>query len=107
MIQPSREWLLKMAELEDKHDCISVGGLYAELGFPVNGDGVLRLRSNCHPEANGRRPVVGDVGWTLTIPLEGGGDLELKVGKKGRDLLFGMMIADCTDSDEPEPTEVL
>jgi hypothetical protein len=66
MIQPSREWLLKMAELEDKHDCISVGGLYAELGFPVNGDGVLRLR-----------------------------------------LLFGMMIADCTDSDEPEPTEVL
>lgn len=63
----------------------------------------MRLRSSCHPEANGRLPESGDTVWTLTIPLESGEKLYLEMGKKGRDTLFGMMIADCHDSNEEEP----
>ena len=63
----------------------------------------MKLISSCHPEANGRKPQVGDVAWTLRLTLENGEPLELHVGNKGRDTLFGMMIADCQDSGEPEP----
>jgi len=63
----------------------------------------MKLRSSCHPEAAGRKPQSGDTAWTLRIPLESGETLELEVGQKGRDLLFGMMIADCHDSKESEP----
>lgn len=63
------------------------------------------LIGRCHPEANGGKPKFGDVAWTLQIPLQHGETLILKLGKKGRDLLFGMLIADCQDSGEPEPHE--
>ena len=61
------------------------------------------LRSDDHPEANGRSVQPGDVAWTLRIPLEDGDTLFLKLGKKSRDNIFGMMIADCHDSGEDEP----
>lgn len=63
----------------------------------------MELRSKDHPEANGRQPQFGDVAWTLKIPLEDGTTLLLKLGKKSRDMIFGMMIADCHDSGEGEP----
>lgn len=65
--------------------------------------GMLEFRTKDHPEANGRKPVEGDVAWTARIPLENGEELVLRMGKQGRDLLFGMLIADCHDSGELEP----
>ncbi len=56
------------------------------------------------PEANGRKPVRGDERWTVTLPLEDGSELILRMGRTSRDTIFGMMIADCHDSGEPEPT---
>lgn len=61
------------------------------------------LRTRCHPEANGRAPLSGETAWTATLPLEDGTSVVIRMGKEGRDLLFGMLIADCHDSDEPEP----
>jgi hypothetical protein len=63
----------------------------------------IHYKTSCHPEANGAKPKVGDVEWTIHMPLENGDTLYVHMGKKGRDLLFGMMIADCQDSNEPEP----
>lgn len=56
-----------------------------------------------HPEANGGKPKFGDVAWTVRLPLQHGETLILKLGKKGRDLLFGMLIADSQDNQEHEP----
>ena len=64
----------------------------------------MKLRTKCDPEANGRQPQSGDVRFTMTLPLESGEELTVQMGKEGRDLLFGMLIADCHDSNEPEPT---
>lgn len=61
------------------------------------------LRSDCHPEANGRKPKFGEVAFKLRLRLENGEPLELELGKKGRDIIFGMLIADCHDSGEDEP----
>lgn len=61
------------------------------------------LKTKCDPEANGRKPKFGDVRFTCTLPLEDGTELVLQMGRKGRDLLFGMLIADCQDSGEEEP----
>jgi hypothetical protein len=55
------------------------------------------LLSSDHPEANGRKAVAGEQQWILTIPLEGGDELKLKLGKKGRDTIYGMMIAEESD----------
>lgn len=60
-------------------------------------------KAACDPEANGNRPQPGDVRFTIQIRLEHGEFLQVTMGKKGRDLLFGMLIADCHDSNEPEP----
>jgi hypothetical protein len=64
---------------------------------------MIQLRAKGHPEADGRKPLYGDVAWTVTVPLEGGETLVLQLGKSDRDMLFGMMIADCSDSGEDEP----
>lgn len=61
------------------------------------------FRTGCDPEASGRKPQPGDVRFTVTLPLENGEFLKVTMGKKGRDLLFGMLIADCHDSGEGEP----
>jgi hypothetical protein len=64
----------------------------------------LMFRTKCHPEANGRQPQYGDVAWTVELPLEDGRILAVEMGKKGRDLIFGMLISDCHDAGEEEPT---
>lgn len=61
------------------------------------------LKTNCDPEANGRVPEDGDERWIITVPLESGESLTIQMGKKGRDNLFGMLIADCNYHDESEP----
>lgn len=63
----------------------------------------MKLRTDCHPEANGRKPQYGDTAWKIRIKLEDSRTLEIDMGKKGRDLLFGMLIADCADHGEREP----
>lgn len=45
----------------------------------------IYLRSDCHPEANGRKPEYGDTQWTLDLALEDGRRLFLNVGQKGHD----------------------
>jgi len=54
----------------------------------------MELRTIDHPEANGRQVQPGDVAWEIKLPLENGEDLIVHLGKKSRDLLYGMMIAE-------------
>lgn len=63
------------------------------------------LKAIDDPEANGRAPQPGDTRWTIRIPLEDGTTLIVHMGEKSRKTLFGMMIADCCDSGEPEPVD--
>lgn len=58
----------------------------------------MKLRTTCDPEANGRQPQPDDVRYTLTFPLENGEELVVQMGKKGRDLLLGMLICEEEDS---------
>ncbi len=57
----------------------------------------MLLRTKDHPEANDRRPLHGEEQWIVTIPLEDGTTLTLKMGKKSRDTIYGMMIAEDTE----------
>jgi hypothetical protein len=66
----------------------------------------MDLRTECHPEANGRQPQAGDTLWTIHLPLEGGETLNVGMGKKGRDIIFGMLIADFSENGEAEPESV-
>jgi hypothetical protein len=52
----------------------------------------LYLKTDCHPEAKGRKPKAGEHGWTLNMMLEDGRMLYLQIGKVGRDN-FRMMLA--------------
>jgi hypothetical protein len=63
----------------------------------------MRLRTKDDPEANGRQPRYGDERWTINMPLENGEILYIEMGRKSRDVIFGMLIADCVDSGEKEP----
>lgn len=63
----------------------------------------LHFKTRCHPEANGRLAQGDDLAWSPYFPLENGDVLHLHMGQRGRDIMFGMMIADCADSGEPEP----
>ena len=64
----------------------------------------IKLRTNCDPESNGRTPQRGDERWTIHMPLDNGDVVYIQMGRKGRDLLFGMLIAEIHDSGEQEPT---
>lgn len=66
-------------------------------------DSAMHLRTRDDPEANGKRPQHGDERWTVELPLESGETLHLQMGRKSRDLLFGMLVADCVESGESEP----
>lgn len=65
----------------------------------------VELKALGHPEAKGRKPKPGEEQeqWTITIPLENEEVLVLKLGKKDRDLIFGMLVADCVEHNEEEP----
>ena len=64
----------------------------------------MTLTTRDHPEADGKHANYGDQQWVVTLPLEDDDLLTLRLGRKGRDLLFGMLIADCSDNNEQEPT---
>lgn len=51
----------------------------------------LAFRTKCHPEANGRKPKVGEQQWTFTFDLEGGQKLIILSGKEGRDAFKSML----------------
>ena len=63
----------------------------------------MELKTRDHPEADGRKAQADEVAWIVNLPLEGEESLLLKISKKSRDMLFGMMIADCHDHNEEEP----
>ena len=57
----------------------------------------VMLRTKDHPEANGRTPLAGERGYTLTFPLESGASLILKVGAETFERfsdMIGRMIID-------------
>ena len=61
---------------------------------------ILKYRAIDHPEASSRHPEPGDLGWTLSVPLENGQDyLELQIGEKGREAIRKML--DQEDKDFP------
>lgn len=66
----------------------------------------MELRAIDDPEANGRQPRFDELRWTVQIPLESGETLLLHMGRKSRDMLFGMLIADCAASGEEEPEPI-
>lgn len=63
----------------------------------------LVLRTVDHPEANGRKPVNGDVEYQLRFPLEDGRELVVKFGKDGYDnltqIVTSMMIGEPSYGD--------
>lgn len=60
---------------------------------------IVNLRSQCHPEANGRTPISGEQQWSLSVPLENGDDyLELHVGRRGFEALK-LMLDKMSDDD--------
>lgn len=68
-----------------------------------------RLKTDCHPEASGRRPEHGEMQWTMTFTLQDGSRLELMTGKKGRDAMLSMLAQeeadDRMDTGTHEPSE--
>ncbi len=52
----------------------------------------LHLRTEDHPEANGRKPRVGEQAYGLRFPLEDGRELVLSVGQSGFDTLTNLLF---------------
>lgn len=65
----------------------------------------MTVKCKDDPEANGRSPRRDDQRWVVHLPLEDGSTLTVMMGRKSRDTLFGMLIADTMDSDEKEPSD--
>src|SRR5947209_20616996 len=57
----------------------------------------VQVRSNDHPEANGRHPKAGEQQWIFTVPLETQVRLVLRMGRKGRDALREMILREELD----------
>jgi hypothetical protein len=54
---------------------------------------IITLRTRCHPEANGRKPIAGETQWAMIFPLESGEILQIKMGKEGFETI-GQFILD-------------
>ncbi len=69
------------------------------------------FRSDCHPQANGRQPVSGDVGEEVFLTLESGQKLRLFMGKKGfanfASVILERMADDAMREDADEPGEAV
>jgi hypothetical protein len=66
----------------------------------------IELRCKDDPEANGRKPQIGEQRYTLTFPLENGTSLQLHMGKEGMNTFtafVGQMMID--DSAPPEASQ--
>lgn len=94
---------LPAAEEYDGDDLIIVEEIVERWMAKVGAGQDLDLRTLDDPEANGREPEQGDVRFVLHLPLENGSTLTIRMGRQGRDTLFGMLIAECHDSGEKEP----
>lgn len=56
-----------------------------------------------HPEANGRKPRSGDVGYTIEFPMEDGSITKIRFGREGFMALSDMVINNlAADAQEPE-----
>lgn len=58
----------------------------------------LHLRSEDHPEANGRIPVAGDHAYGLRFTLEDGRELVLSIGEQGFQTLTNLLFDMLTDA---------
>lgn len=57
----------------------------------------LIFTTQCHPEANGRQPEIGDTQWLPTFTLEDGRVLQIRMGRQGYEAfrkIFLQMDAD-------------
>lgn len=50
-----------------------------------------------HPEANGRKPIEGEQGFSLKFPLENGDLLIVKMGKVGWDTVGQFILDEAID----------
>jgi hypothetical protein len=64
---------------------------------------ILTYRCKDDPEANGRKPVIGEQRYTLTFPLENGDELQVYAGKETMNnfesFIAEMMVDDATDAE--------
>lgn len=71
----------------------------------------LRLRTQDHPEVNGRKPVKGDAVYEARFPLEDGRELVLQMGEEGfrqtTDLLLDMVTGADSHNDGTTNVPVL
>lgn len=58
----------------------------------------LIIRTNCHPEANGRKARIGDVGYELRFPMEDGRELVVKFGTAGYEVLSQLLLDMMTEA---------
>lgn len=54
---------------------------------------IRKFKARDCPDADGRQPLPGEQKWTLSFPLEGGGDdyIEIEVGRRGREAMRAML----------------
>lgn len=65
---------------------------------------MLEFKTKDHPEANGKKPIIGQQEWTLSFPLEDGERLIVKIGRRGRDALLSMLQREDRDDEEGVPS---
>lgn len=56
-------------------------------------EAMVTFTTRDHPEAGGRAPAIGAVGWTFYFPLDDGRTLYLKMGRDGRAALERVLLS--------------
>ena len=64
----------------------------------------MEFRCKDDPEANGRKPKIGEQRFTLLFPLENGEDLKLHMGREGMNY-FETFIAQMMIDDDNESSQ--
>lgn len=59
---------------------------------------MLVYKTKDHPEANGRKPQVGDQAYDLVFTLENGDFLRIKMGKEGFDNVTNLLMDMLTEA---------
>ncbi len=60
----------------------------------------MKLRTKCHPEANGRKPRPPDQAYMVHFPLENGETLTVEMGQDGFDTLTNLLMDMLTNAPE-------
>ena len=63
------------------------------------GGGLVTIRSQCSPDANGRQPLKGEQKWTITFIAESGEKVYVEFGDKGYEN-FRKMINQIDEDDK-------